>query len=382
MKILTNIQSVQVGGITQALASFKEFLSNQNDQKVEIIGIDVLRKYTKGSSLLSSRKVTGPFTIITQELECEKIQPLLETLTSLKEVQKKYQHIVEYYRKVISEEKPDLIVINGTYFIPWCLYLAARETRVPLILHYHGILTKETETWTPHARKIMKEMEQTFDNKRLYYIFPSLLSKKVVEEEVFGHSIAQSAILPNSIQDHYFDISTKGSARNIGVVGRWSPVKNPEFIKKFVKYNEKMGGYFNITIVTDTSLMKEKDKKASQFAKVLSPMDATKLAKFYGRMGMVLCPSHFETYGNVPQEAVASGTPAFVSSNMGVSETFRKVGLDNLIIDFHSVKAVYDKVKQMSTSRIENITREEIKQEVSTDSIHTKLLSIYKKALL
>ena len=99
-------------------------------------------------------------------------------------------------------------------------------------------------------------------------------------------------------------------------------------------------------------------------------------------MGMVLCPSHFETYGNVPQEAVASGTPAFVSSNMGVSETFRKVGLDNLIIDFHSVKAVYDKVKQMSTSRIENITREEIKQEVSTDSIHTKLLSIYKKALL
>lgn len=376
MKILTNTQSVQIGGITQYLASFQQFLE-KNKQNVHLVGVDIIRKYTTDEKLLYKHHTDGQTTIITQEIYIRKLQEVLPNMKSIRDIENEYQNITEIFLKIIKAEKPDLIVINGTYFIPWCLYLAAKTFGIPIILHYHGIITKETETWDSHSHLLMKQMEQTFDNSRLYYIFPSNLAKGIVENEVFGHQIHQSAVLPNPIPAHFFDVNILGGARNVGIVARWTNVKNTAFIKKFAELNQKNHNFFVINMITNIDQISNKDRGISEIINLHPPMSAYELGKFYGIMGTIICPSIFETYGNVPQEAIATRTPALIGSNMGIAEVFRQVGLGYLTTDFTSAEDVFEKVKEVARLGISDKMRKKLKKILSPDHIYPQLLNIY-----
>lgn len=380
MKILTNTQSVQIGGISQQSSLFQQFLEKNNKENIHLIGIDIIRKYSPSKKLFLKRHTNGQTTIITQEIPMRSIQKVLPVIKSIKDLSNEYQSITEVFKKLIKVEKPDLIVINGTYFIPWCLYLAAKEFSIPIILHYHGIITKETEGWDCHSHSLMKQMERTFDNSRLYYIFPSHLAKEVVEQEVFGHQIHQSAILPNPIPAHFFDVNIHGGVRNVGIVARWTDVKNPAFIKKFAELNRKNRNFFKINMVTDIDQIPNKDRGISKMINLYPPMSANKLGKFYGIMGTIICPSTFETFGNVPQEAIATRTPALIGSNMGIAEVFRQLGLEYLITDFTSVENVFEKVKEVSKLRINLKVQKKLKGIMSSDILYSQLLNIYKSS--
>lgn len=379
MKILTNTQSIQVGGITESINSFLRFIEKNNSEDIDIIAIDIIRNYSLDDKIVYKREINNQITIITQGVFCKKIHETLLGIKSLSELKKEYQNIIDIFRNIILKEKPDLIVLNGTYFIPWCLYLAAKSLNIPILLHYHGIITKETETWDSHSHLLMKQMERTFDNSRLQYIFPSELAKQVVEDQVFGHKISHSAILPNSISAHFFDINTKGAPKNIGIVNRWSEIKNPNFVMDLAKYNQDNKSFFKINVVTDENGISKFGINKLKSVHLNSGMSSSNLGKFYGEMGTVVCPSFFESYGNVPQEAVASGTPALVGNNMGIAEVFRRVGLADFIIDFSSVKDVYEKVKEIGSQRVNKKVRNTMKNELSSDTINTKLLGIYRQ---
>lgn len=380
MKILSNTQSIQIGGISQYSSLFQQFLEKNSKENIHLVGIDITRKYSQSKKLLYKRQTEGQTTIITQEVPMRRIQEVLPMIKSVKEIENEYQVVLEIFKKLIRVEKPDLIVINGTYFIPWCLYLAAKEFSIPIILHYHGIITKETAAWDAHAHSLMKQMEQTFDNSRLYYVFPSNLAKEVVENEVFGHQIYQSAVLPNPIPAHFFDVNISGGARNIGIISRWTDNKNTDFIKRFAKLNIKNHNFFSINMVTDTDCIPNKDKKISRMVNLHPPMNTLELGKFYGASGSIICPSIFETYGNVGQEAIATRTPALIGAGMGVSEIFRQIGLEYLITDFTSVENVYEKVKAVTKLGINKKTRKILKRRLSPDKLYTQLLNIYKSA--
>jgi len=378
MKILTNTQSIQIGGISQYSSLFQQFLEKNNKENVHLIGIDIIRKYSSSKKLLYKRHTNGQTTIITQEISMRRIQEVLPIIKSVKDLGNEYQSIIEIFKKLIKAEKPELIVINGTYFIPWCLYLAAKEFSMPIILHYHGIITKETANWDSHSHSLMKQMEQTFDNSRLYYIFPSNLAKTVVENEVFGHKIRQSAVLPNPIPTHFFEVNVLGGARNIGFVSRWTNAKNTTFIQNFANLNYENHNFFKVNMVTDVDSIPNRDKKISKMINLYSPMNTLKLGKFYGDMGIIICPSIFETYGNVPQEAIATKTPALIGSGMGVSEVFRQLGLEYLITDFTSVEKVFEKAKEATKRGISSKTRKKLKKAMSPNILYTQLLNIYK----
>jgi len=79
---------------------------------------------------------------------------------------------------------PNGILINGTYFMPWCLLLASERENIPVVLHYHGVLLKEVQNWGKRQRKIFLDMERCFDKNNIFYIFPSKITKSVVEKEI------------------------------------------------------------------------------------------------------------------------------------------------------------------------------------------------------
>ncbi len=93
-------------------------------------------------------------------------------------------------------------------------------------------------------------------------------------------------------------------------------------------------------------------------------------------MGMILSPSFFETYGNVPQEAIASGVPALVSSNMGVAEIFKQLGLAEFITDFTSMANAYERIKDVSGQSVSQDIREKMKELLSPEIIHRQMFNI------
>jgi len=198
---------------------------------------------------------------------------------------------------------------------------------------------------------------------------------------LFSHQIFKTAILPNPIPKHFFEIDKTGKAKNVGYVGRWSNIKNPHFIETLAKYNHKKGNTFNINIVTDPKKANKKiPKNTKNKITLIKPMDNHKLANFYASQGALISPSFFETYGNVAQEAIATGTPALISSHMGVSETYQKFGLKDWIIDFKSVPQVYKTLKNVSSQKVNPTTRKKMKNYLSTQAINQKLVNLLKSS--
>jgi len=383
IKILTNIRFAQTAGIAQVVFAFMKFIAVGKSKNIEIVAVNIIN-----SKKETYRKVTKQNTsTISVGIKVPKIAKVIDKAKTLSYVEKKYEKIIQSYQKAIQKEKPNVVLINGTYFMPWCLLVASEREGIPAVLHYHGVLAKETQTWKKHQRKIFLEMERRFDKENIFYIFPSEITKNIVENEVFCHKVKRYSVLPNPVLDHFFanpiGYSDKIETKNIGIVSRWTRVKNVHFCEKLAKYNHKKGGKFSINIITDLDTKKRNYKNLAKIVKFHKPTkNNKKLASFYRNMGVVISPSHFETYGNVAKEALASGTPAIVNSNMGVSETFNKLGLADWIIDFKSVKLVYNKIENIIGGKVSNEVRKEIKDNYKPCKIFNEIVSILGNAVL
>lgn len=373
-KVLTNVRAAQTAGIAQVVFSFLDYVEN-NKKNVEIIAVNVKDKDKK-----SYRKLSGKNTgMISVGVKFPNIGDVTRMARGIEDVKREFEDIIGAYQKAIRKEKPDMVLINGTYFLPWCLLLAAERENIPSILHYHGVLTKEVSAWEKHQRKIFLEMEKCFDRKDLFYIFPSKITKKAVEEDVFGHKINKFSILQNPVPEYFFTRKNKIKNKNIGIVSRWTKIKNTDFYKDFAKYNHENGSKFSINIVTDLNENHKDYKKLSKIVKFCKPKSNKKLASFYRNMGVVISPSYFETYGNVAKEAIACGTPAVVSKNMGVSETFNFLGLDDWVINFNSVKSVYKEIEKVIGSKVQEEVRDSMEYLYSPQKIFDKIIRVIKE---
>ncbi|MCU0653675.1 MAG: glycosyltransferase family 4 protein [Candidatus Pacebacteria bacterium] len=380
MKILTNIRFLKVAGIAQTLLSFADFIQKDKKAKdVKFIGVNVEDNLQNGGQAIISKSQEKNFRLISVSMPVPNIKVTVERSANIKDVEKTYEPLIKTYLSIILKEKPDLVLLNGTYYLPWCLYLAAKRAGVKTAVHYHGCLTKETEHFVEHQRIIFHEMEKMFFSDDNKYIFPSQMAKDTVTGEVFKKEIKHFRILPNPIPLHFFNaVKGKRKSKRIGSVGRWTYVKNPHFVEKFALYNARQIKNFTIHIVTDIGAIARLPLRILDIVKVTKPMDNHKLPDFYSKMDLIICPSHFETYGNVAQEAVASGTPALITPTMGVAETFRHFGLDRWIIDFSSPARVAKAMEKTLNETIDPVLRMEMQREMNPQRIHGLALEYLK----
>ncbi|MCX6719583.1 MAG: glycosyltransferase family 4 protein [Candidatus Staskawiczbacteria bacterium] len=372
MKILTSIKVAQTAGIAQVVLSFMDFIEKSKGNNLSITAVNIINQEKKFYKKVSTKKTST----ISFGIDVPNIAEVVNKAKNLAEVEKAYEKVISAYQTSIREEKPDLVLINGTYFMPWCLLLASERENVPAVLHYHGVLAKEVQNWKAKQRKIFLDMERCFDKKNMFYIFPSEITKNVVEKEVFKHKIKKSAVIPNPVSSHFFKEEDKTEKRNIGIVSRWAGIKNVRFCEELAHYNNKNGNKFVVNIITDLDKNSKIYKSLSKLVKFHNPKSNKNLASFYRNMGVVISPSHFETYGNVAKESIASGTPAMVSSNMGVSETFNILGLGDWIISFDSVKSVYEKIESIMGENVHGDVKNKMKELYVPSKIFNQMISI------
>ncbi len=361
---------------TNEISRFVSGLGRQSSELERNLAGDMRLSLVRAHPTYREKTESGPVT--------RYVLPLAETIgtpnpnsiyrkaKSLDELEHAFAGLIDEMASIVKGA--DVVLLGGTYFVPWCLMKAARKERKPVVLVYAGILSMEITHLPEEMQETLRLMERDFYDPRIFYIFPSRLTKATVER-IFGHSLDNSEVIFNGIPPEF--LALKGPSTReypIAFVGRNTPVKNPEFLLELARVLDKPL-YMVTKEEADNKLIKDL-RRASVV--VLEPMESGKLARFYSSCGVVISPSRFETYGNVPLEAVSTGTPAIISSSMGVSEVFSILGLGNYISGFDDVLSVAGKLEGLldSGERIPERVREKIRRELSWPSVISRYLEI------
>jgi len=381
MKILTNSQDKAVGGIVRMMNTFVESVLETNPSVSFYFVIASSGKDLKVTEKKTHQKMHYGFSSDCLVLSSDFYPEVIRRSKSLKDLKSDLSVLVDFYLESIRKSKPDVILINGTYYRPWALLQAARQMNVPYVVYVHGSVVREGQGLPSSVFLLLTEMEKDFYDEDARYIFPSSVALNGV---LFSSRIqpGQSHIISNSLESSFFirkSLQTENQ-ESIGFVLRWESVKNTDFILDFIKFNKNSPKPYRIKVVSDLSA-ENLQQYQDEFTDFLQPKTKKEMVEFYQEVDAVINPSFFETFGYVPAEAVAGGTPAIISSAQGISEVFLKCGLERLIFDFKNVSTVHEKIHDIIKRGVSSKEIEKLRNELDPVRLSKNILSVLSEAV-
>ncbi|HBK33853.1 TPA: hypothetical protein DEP34_02880 [Candidatus Uhrbacteria bacterium] len=366
MKIATNIGRDAFGGITISNLALFDWLEDKEDTIVGIeyvtsrhfLGAVIFRRYLP--SFFSHHIING--IDIIPRFSWEKSGNL----------RKRWNILVETTKNVLRQEAPDIVLINGTYFAPWILAIAAHELGIPIVLRYAGVLQREVGHRPFFIKRRLLSYERWLASAANSIIFPSTLCQMVVEKEIVGHAVRHSVVIPNPATSGLLRHQKPNSRYVIAAVGRWSRIKNFQaFITLHQSLLEKKFPHQAIMV---TSYW---DKKFGipETIECKDPMSQEDLQKFYRSVDLLIVPSLFETFCNVAAEALVNGSSVLVSKNVGFAEILIKAGLKRMVIDsFDCPEKVVLAIKRLAKIKLSEKERKRVVALLNPQEIHQDIL--------
>lgn len=373
-----NSQDKKVGGIVRHVNTFLDYWKNKELYRENQLILITIASDKETDEIIGKREVINESNYIIYKAKSASVihKEIVIPSISLNELKDRLRPMINYYSEVLQKEKPDLVVINGTYFRPWCLLQATRENNLSYIVHYHGSAILES---LGDVDNIFKMMENDFsEDKNINFIFPSTIA---YESSPYYRKIANYKIIPNALGYSFFTdkISLRNDIRKIGFVLRWEKIKNIDFVIDFARYNKDvLKNKYEINIVTD--LDKDKQRQLNILGvNFLEPMNQTDLIKFYKNMDIIINPSYFETFGYVAAEALACGTRILISERQGLSEILKRVGLENFITSFDNVQDVIKKIGEIEKLSLEMSNINKIKDIISDEVVCNDMFNLFEE---
>jgi len=372
MRIAMNVTRDYLGGIATSNVNLLTFL---NGTGKGVIGIELnARRHIRGATAFWHLSPDW-FEQHIFNMHDLPLNKALDRAKTLKDIEKYYRPIICMIKKVLRREMPDVLFLNGTYYLPWMISIAAHELKIPIVLRYAGVLSAETFRFKPRERKIFLAMEKSFKKRIFSYIFPSQLCRDIVEKKVYGKSVERAYVIPNPVNIPKLGVD-RSVERKIAAVGRWDIIKNFELFFKIHKILKKQKWSHAATFVTG----REKIKNMPKTINLLAPMRPEGLYQFYTSQGLIIAPSKFETFGNVPMEAVCLGIPVLVNENMGCAEILRTAGLNNMVMSFDDPMEVAARVKQLCGQEILPRQLNNLRKTLDSKTINEQVVAVMKEA--
>lgn len=373
MKIFTNVTREYQGGITSANNSLLSFLTASR-QRIVGLEFDTVR-CRKGPIFIPEldRRFFEHYYMTMHDLPLENI---IRSARNLRDMRTYFSPVIFEIKKVIKSTKPDIVLLNGTSYFPWLISIAAYECGMPIVLRYHGITARETVHLPLGPRRLFLRMEQSYRYRVKAFIFPSTLCKKVVERDVYGKKIPDASIIYNPVSVVSVNREKK-PGRNIAVVSRDSWIKNLDAFLKLHALLNKQDWKHSAFLVSELKSYTKLPKTIS----LIAPLGQNALFRFYAKQDLILLPSHFETFGNVPMEALCVGVPVLVHTQTGCAEILGAIGLEDMIVDFSDLKAVAVRVKQVCGKSISARHMRDLRQILYPKTINGKIFSVLKKTV-
>ncbi len=242
-----------------------------------------------------------------------------------------FQRHVSLVRRELEKFKPDVFHITGLNDVSIIGAYLSWKMDIALIGSWH---TNLHEYAASRLRKVL-----WFLPEKTLQTFTGFIEEKILDGAKLYYKIPQILLAPNQ---ELIDMLEKGTGRKtnlmirgvdtklyspekrtvnddilrFGFVGRLRTEKNVRMLAEIEKELLKAGrNNFKFLIVGEGSERGwlEQNMKTAEFTGFLQ---GEKLSEAYANMDVFVFPSETDTYGNVPQEAMASGVPALVT-NLG-----------------------------------------------------------------
>lgn len=234
--------------------------------------------------------------------------------------------------KTLDEFKPDVLHLTGVNDVSIIAAILAYKRRLPLIGSWHTNVHEFAAKRLDKLFSFLPEKMRTsmsglaekkiFEWAVLYYKMPQVVlspNQELVEALVRDEE-RESLLMARGVDTEMFNPQKRTVNDGIfrfGYIGRLRAEKNVRLLAKLEKRLLELGKTnFKFLIVGEGT---EKDwlEKNMQTAEFTGYLEGEKLAEAYANLDVFIFPSETDTFGNVTQEAMASGVPAIVTGQGG-----------------------------------------------------------------
>ena len=243
-----------------------------------------------------------------------------------------FQRHLSKVKREIRNFKPDVIHITGLNDVSIMGALLAWKMDIALVGSWH------TNIHEYAARRLQNSLgflpkkakadflsfleRQILKGAKLYYKMPQMLlapNQELLDMLVAG-TTRKARLMIRGVDTVRFDPGKRTVNDGIirfGFVGRLRAEKNVRLLAEMEnKLVERGKTNFRFLIVGEGDERKFLEREMS-FADFTGYLDGEDLARAYANMDVFVFPSETDAYGNVPQEAMASGAPALVTDKGG-----------------------------------------------------------------
>jgi glycosyltransferase involved in cell wall biosynthesis len=248
--------------------------------------------------------------------------------------------IIDRLARDLRQENPDKVLAADTDLKGLCVIEACHRAGFAVTTLVAGLSSLEAEFDSRSGLRFMPLVEQFCLERSDRLIFPSQFAANYCAARF--RCMAPYTVIRNGIADTFLQAPAPNpEPRRIGAVMRTSGIKNPDMLGAVAERLRERG--FSIDLVTGAA---PRSRLAQLSAIRLLPQTTctATLANFYGGCQAILSPSHFEVSGNVPLEAIASGTPAVITDRMGVREIFDELGMQHLVVAVGDIDGAADRL--------------------------------------
>lgn len=234
--------------------------------------------------------------------------------------------------KTLDEFKPDVLHLTGVNDVSIIAAILAYKRRLPLIGSWHTNVHEFAAKRLDKLFSFLPEKMRTsmsglaerkiFEWAVLYYKMPQVVlspNQELIEALVRDEE-RESLLMARGVDTEMFNPQKRTVNDGIfrfGYIGRLRAEKNVRLLAKLEKRLLELGKTnFKFLIVGEGT---EKDwlEKNMQTAEFTGYLEGEKLAEAYANLDVFIFPSETDTFGNVTQEAMASGVPAIVTGQGG-----------------------------------------------------------------
>lgn len=298
--------------------------------------------------------------------------------------------------KEVKEFQPDLIHITGPSDIGIVGLILAKRLRLPLVASWHTNLHdyagRRLEHCMPFFPRAIKRAAGTWAESgslkavlRFYQAADVLLAPNQELIDLVERGTGKPChLMQRGVETDLFHPKRRKRTDNkftVGYVGRLTAEKNVRFLADIAKALENAGMDFRILIVgqgTEAEWLQQNVRNVE----LTGVLRGEALAQAYANMDVFAFPSTTDTFGNVVLEALASGTPAVVTTGGGPKflvrhgETGYVAESDKLFID-----AVVSLARQPELLRSMRVAARVAGEAASWDAVFGRVYQVYREAL-
>jgi glycosyltransferase involved in cell wall biosynthesis len=297
----------------------------------------------------------------------------------------------------LKEFGADVVHITGPSDIGIVGLILAKQLRLPLVASWHTnlhdyagrrlehLLPFLPRTWRRHAGSLA-EAGSLKAVLRFYKAADALLAPNEELIELIEHGTGKNCdLMQRGIDTDLFSPSRRDRTDRrftVGYVGRLTAEKNVRFLADVARGLQQAGCRdFRMLIVGQGAEAEWLQANVPQ-AELTGVLKGEALARAYANMDVFAFPSTTDTFGNVVLEAMASGTPAVVTTGGGPKflvrdgETGSVCGTDEAFAE--AVVRLWSEPERLAA---QGRQARESAQLMSWDAVFGKVYTVYREAM-